>query len=277
MKKVLLSLSFIATAVTSMAQLKLPALSPTCKIVQDFSTSTIEISYSRPSTRGRVIFGNVVPYGSVWRTGANAATKLKFGEDVNIGGKDVKAGEYAIYTIPGKEEWEVILNKGTGNWGAYGYDTANDIARFKVKSRAAEKTVHTFTMNIGNITYTSCNLELAWEKTKLVIPITANNNERLVKDIDKAINNPNIPYFSAANYYNETNQKLDLAYEYVNKAIATNPKAYFMWDLKARIAQKLGKKEDAIAAANKTIETSKGDAAENEYRHKGEKILNAYK
>jgi tetratricopeptide (TPR) repeat protein len=274
MKKILLALLAIGAFSTANAQgLKLPALSPGAKISQDFSTSNIDISYSRPSMRGRLIFGDLVPYDKVWRTGANSATKIKIGEDLEIGGQQIKAGEYALYTIPGKTEWEIILNKGTGNWGAYGYSTSDDVARFKVKSKMLDKNVQSFTINITNITYNSCKLEMEWEKTKVVIPIIAHNEERLNTSIDKAINNPEMPYFQAANYYYETNQNLDKAKIYVDKSVDANPKAYYMWLLKARIEKKLGHKEDAKMAANKAIETAKGTSAEDEYKHNGEKLI----
>jgi hypothetical protein len=270
-------LAVIFTSGVNAQDLKLPALSPTCKITQAFSTSSIEISYSRPSMRGRKIFGDLVAYKQVWRTGANAATKIKFGEDVIFGGQEIKEGEYALYTIPDVKEWTVILNKGIGNWGQYGYDTKDDIARFKVIPKMKDGNTQTFTINITNMTYNTCNVEIAWEKTKLVIPVKSNNEERLNTAIDKAINNPPpppaIPYFSAANYYYETNQKLDVAYGYVNKALETNEKAYYMWDLKGRIALRLGKKDEAIAAAKKEIEVAKGTSAEIEYTTKANHII----
>lgn len=279
MKHLSLALLFcIAAFSASYAQdLKLPALSPTAKLIQEFSTSSIEISYSRPSMRDRKIFGGLVAYGEVWRTGANAATKVKFGEDVTLAGNELKAGEYALYTIPGATEWEVIINKGIGNWGASGYDKADDIARFKVKPKATEKTVQSFTININNVTFNSCSIELAWENTRIVLPVKANNEERLNASIDKAINNPTVPYFRAASYYYETDQKLDKAYEYVNKAVDENPKAFYMWHLKAKIAQKLGKKNEAIEAAEKSIETAKGTANEGEYTRNNKKIIKALK
>lgn len=275
-----LSFILLSTLLTSgvyAQDLKLPALSPTSKLTQEFSTSNIEISYSRPSMRGRKIFGELVAFGNVWRTGANSATKVKFGEDVTVGGQAIKAGEYALYTIPGVAEWEIILNKGVGNWGNAGYDKADDVARFKIAPKALDKNVQTFTINIGNITYSSCNIELMWEKTKIIIPVKANNEERLSASIDKAINNPNIPYFQAANYYFETDQNLDKAIVYVDKALEANPKAFWMWSLKARIAQKMGKKDDAINAANKAMEVAKGSAFEAEYVNNMTKLINSYK
>ncbi|MBN8671551.1 MAG: DUF2911 domain-containing protein [Chitinophagales bacterium] len=270
-------LSALLTSGVYAQDLKLPALSPTSKLTQEFSTSNIEISYSRPSMRGRKIFGELVAFGNVWRTGANSATKVKFGEDVTVGGQAVKAGEYAIYTIPGATEWEIILNKGIGNWGNAGYDKADDVARFKIAPKALDKNVQTFTINIGNITYSTCNIEMMWEKTKIIIPVKANNEERLSASIDKAINNPNIPYFQAANYYFETDQNLDKAIVYVDKALEANPKAFWMWSLKARIAQKMGKKDDAINAANKAMEVAKGSAFEAEYVNNMTKLINSYK
>lgn len=279
MKRISLVLAFaIGLATPLFAQdLKLPALSPGAKISQDFSTSNIEITYSRPSARGRKVFGEVVAYDAVWRTGANSATKIKFGEDVTVGGIAVKAGEYALYTIPSSNEWEVILNKGVGNWGNMGYETAQDVARFKVKPMALANTVSTFTIEIGNITFNSCSIDLMWEKTGVSIPVKADNETRLATSIDKAINNPNIPYWQAANYYFETNQKLDVAYDYVKKAIEQNPKAFYMWHMKAKMAMKLNKKAEAKEAAEKSIETAKGSAFEADYVRNNQKILDDLK
>lgn len=278
MKQISLALLFAAFSLSAYAQepLKLPALSPNASIHQDFSTSAIDIMYSRPSMRGRNVFGDVVAYGAVWRTGANAATKLKLGEEVVIGGQIIKPGEYALYTVPGKDEWEVILNKGIGNWGTDGYDKAADIVRFKIKPAMLNETVQTFTINIANITYTSCDIELTWEKTKITIPVKANNEVRLDAAIDKAINKPALPYSQAATYYLETGTNLPKALTYADKAIEQNPKAYWLYYLKARIAAKMGKKEEAIIAAKKSIEMAKGTDAEAEYTHNNQKIIDSF-
>jgi len=275
MKHFILSVLFMAAITATYAQspLKLPALSPTAKVTQDFSVSSIEISYSRPSMRGRKIFGDLVPYDKVWRTGANAATKIKIGEDLEIGGQKVKAGEYALYTIPGKKSWEVILNNGTGNWGADGYDKSSDVARFTAKPFTIDGECQTFTINITDITFTTCKIELGWERTKIVIPVTAHNEEGIDASIDKAINHPTIPYNQAANYYFETGQNPDKAKIYIDKALADNPKAFYMWYLKARIEQKAGNNDDALAAAEKSIEVAKGSAFEDEYKRNNQKII----
>ena len=266
MKQFFVSVLFVAASLASYAQgLKLPALSPTAKISQDFSISNIEINYSRPSMRGRKIFGDMIPYGKIWRTGANAATKIKFGEDVEIAGQKIKAGEYAMYTMPDKDQWRIILNTGTGNWGADGYSKENDVARFTVKSMAMETEVQTFTIDISDITFTTCKIELMWEKTKVVLPVTAHNGESVETNIDKAINHPQpLPYFQAANYYYETNQKTDIASSYVNKALEQDPKAFYIWYLKARIERRKGNNDEAISAAKKSMEMAKGSANEAE-------------
>lgn len=268
-------LAAFAVALTSLTaqELKLPALSPTSTITQEFSTSKIEITYSRPSMRGRKVFGDLVPFGSVWRTGANAATKITFGEEVEIGGTKIAAGSYSFYTVPGASEWEVIINKNTGNWGAMGYDTKDDVVRLKVKPSTTSQTMETFTMWIGNITFSSCTIELGWENTTISVPVKANNQERLAANIDKAINNPNIPYQQAATYYFETNQQLDKALEYATKAADKNPKAYWLFMLKARIAAKLGNKDVAREAANKTIEVAKGTPGEAEYTKAAQELI----
>ncbi len=276
MKQIFCSVLLIAASFTSFGQasLKLPALSPGAKITQDFSTSSIEITYSRPSMRGRKIFGDVVPFGQVWRTGANAATKIKFGEDVEVAGQKVKAGEYALYTIPGRDSWEVILNNGTGNWGANGYSKETDVARFKIRPIGIDGDCQTFTILVTDITFTTCKIELVWERTKIVLPIIARNGERIETDIVKVLGAPPTkPYFQAANYYYESDKKMDLAKLYVDKAIDQDPKAFYMWYLKARIEKKLGNKEDAIAAAKKSIETAQGTANEYEYKHNNQKLI----
>ena len=268
----------VAATLGTFAQgLKLPPLSPTAKISQDFSISSIEISYSRPSMRNRKVFGDVVPYGSVWRTGANAPTKIKFGEDVDINGNKIKAGEYALYTIPGKDSWEIILNTGAGTWGPEGFSKETDVLRFHVKPSHMDGVCQTFTMNISDITFNSCKLELMWERTKIQIPIVARSEDAINKNIDKAIYHVSIPYFQVANYYYENDTKLDIAEVYVDKALEEDNKAFYMWWLKARIEKKLGHNEKAIEAAQKSIETAKGSAFEADYIRNNNKLIDDIK
>jgi len=276
MKRFFFSLFLLASVATIVnAQgLKLPALSPNAKISQDFSVSNIEISYSRPSMRGRKIMGDIIPYGHVWRTGANAPTKIKTGEDLEIGGHRIKAGEYALYTIPNKDKWEIVISSATGNWSAEGFPKEFDVARFKISPLPNSEEVQTFTINVTDITFNTCKIEMLWEHTKIVIPVVANNSTVAEENIDKAINNPPaIPYFQAASYYFETNQKTELASTYVNKAIDANPKAFYMWYLKARIEKKMGHTEEALAAAKKSIELAAGTPNELEYKNNNNKLI----
>lgn len=280
MKRLILSAMLVLAAAATYAQgqLKLPALSPNAKISQDFSTSNIEISYSRPSMRGRKVFGDIVPYGKVWRTGANAATKIKLGEDMEIAGQKVKAGEYSLYTIPGRDKWEVVLNTASGSWTAEGFPRENDVARFNVKPSSIDGDCQTFTILITDITFTTCKIEIIWERTRIVLPVTAKNTERIETNIETVLNTPpTVPYFQAANYYYETGKKLDIAKTYVDKAVEKEPKAYYMWYLKARIEKKLGNKEDAIAAAKKSMDLAKGTPNENEYARNNQKIIDDIK
>ncbi len=263
----------LCTTFSHAQDLKLPSLSPSCSIVQEFSVSKIEINYSRPSMRGRTVFGDLVPFGTVWRTGANAATKITFGEDVLVAGTAVKAGTYSLYSIPGTTEWEIILNKTTGGWKAGGFDTKDDVARVRVKPSALPQRVETFTIDVSDVMFSSCSINLLWENTAVRIPVTATNGEQLVTNIEKAINEPNIPYFQAANYYYQTDQHLDKALDYCSKAVEKNPKAYWITMLKARIAAKLGKKDVARDAAQQTITIAKGTPGEAEYTKFAQDLL----
>lgn len=279
MKSLLQLICVFALSTSMFAQeLRLPALSPTSTVSQEFSTSKIEITYSRPSMRGRTVFGDLVAYGKVWRTGANAATKLTLGEEVQIGGSTIKPGSYSLYSIPGQSEFTVIINKNTGSWpGGDGWSKDDDVARFTVPTTRTAQTVGTFSIDIGNIGFTSCTIDIVWENTAISIPVKANNQERLLTSIDKAINSPNIPYQQAATYLYETGQNLDKALEYADKALERNPKAYWTALMKAKIAAKLGRKDVAREAAQKTIEIAKAAGGDADYEKSAQDILNANK
>jgi hypothetical protein len=252
--------------------LKLPAPSPASVLKQDFSTSSIEISYSRPSLRGRKAFGEVVPFGSIWRTGANAATKVTFGEDVTIKGNVIKAGSYALYSVPGENEWKIIINKGIGNWGASGFDAKDDVATFTVPASKSAETVQSFTISIDNITSTSCDIVLRWENTKVVIPVTADNDKRITEYLEKSINQPKRPYQQAASYYLETGKDLNKALTYADKAIEEYKDAFWLYWLKARIYQKMGNKKEALAAAQKSASMAVGTPYADEYKRNADNL-----
>lgn len=273
----LLSLLFIVSMVNAQ-ELKLPALSPTATISQDFSTSKIEITYSRPSMRGRKVFGDLVAYGKVWRTGANAATKVTISEEMVIGGSTIKPGSYSLYSIPGQSEFTVIMNKNTGGWpGGDGWSKDDDVARFTVPASRTSQTVETFSVGISNVTFSSCSIDIMWENTMISIPVKADNQQRLLTAIDKAITAPNIPYQQAATYLFETGQNLDKALEYASAALDRNPKAYWIALQKAKIAAKLGRSDVARDAAKKTIEIVKAAGGDADYEKSAQDILNSLK
>lgn len=231
--------------------LNIPAASPSQTVKQSFGTSEISVEYSRPSANGRAVFGNVVNYDNIWRTGANASSKITFGSDVKVQGKDVKAGTYAIYTIPTKGEWDVMLYKDLTLGGNVAkYNAENEVTRFKVKPTELKDKVETFTINFDGFTPTATTLVMSWENTKIAIGITTDIDATIMKNIDKFIVNDNRPFSAAANYYLENNKDMKLAMEWINKAISNNPKGYWLYMTKAKIASKQNDKAAAIAAAN---------------------------
>ena len=257
MKKIVLLFSLFVSMGAMAQGIKTPAPSPTQTIKQDFALSSIEINYSRPLAKGRKVFGDLVPFGKMWRTGANGATKVTFGEDVKVGGVAVKAGSYALYSIPNADEWEIILNKGVNNGGLSGYKTEEDVARFKVKTVALPFGIESFTMMIGDVLSASANIQILWEKTAVSIPVEADIDSKIMKSIDAAMNVDSRPYFAAAGYYYDNGKDLPKALEWVNKAIDAQPSAYWMVHLKAKIQAKMGDKVAAKATALKGIELAK--------------------
>ncbi len=235
-------------------QLKVPAASPTQTVKQAFGISEITIEYSRPGVKGRVVFGEVVPFGKIWRTGANSTTKITFGDDVKIEGVDVKAGTYGFYTIPNADSWEIMLYKDlTLGGNVANYKTENEVIRVKVKPTTLANKVETFTMGLADITSTTANIELTWENTRVAISVVTEIDSKIMKTIESTIVQDTRPFYQAANYYYENNKDLKQALEWTEKAIVANPKAYWVLLLKAKIQLKLNDKKGAIVTANQVI------------------------
>jgi len=244
----------VSTLVGQAQTLKTPAPSTAQTVKQAFGLGDITLDYSRPSAKGRVIFGEVVPFGKLWRTGANAATKITFSDDVTVEGKAVKAGTYAIYTVPNKDSWEVILYSDlTMGGNTSNYKAENEVIRVVVKPTALAKSVETFTINLSDVTATSTTLEFIWEKTSVPVKITTEIDAKIMKNIESSLAVDSRPYFQAASYYYENNKDLNQALIWVNKAVEQNPKAFWVTMLKARIELKLNDKKAAIATAEKTV------------------------
>ena len=267
MKKILFVIgSFLS--LTAMAQVKMPAPSPTQTLTQEFGLGKIEIVYSRPSLKGRAVFGAgslLAPIGDVWRTGANGATKLTFSDPVNIGNKTIPAGSYGLFTIPGASEWTIIINTNSKGWGSFDYKEAEDVVRFQVKPETTSNSTENFTINIANITPETATISLKWAKTLVNIPFSTDIKTAIraqVKEATSGANvNPNV-YQAAANFYYDMDKDYDNALVFVDKAIAANAKAYWLLLLKGKVQKELGDKKGAIASAEackKTATEEKND------------------
>ena len=255
--------------------IKTPAPSPTQTVKQDFGISSVELIYSRPGMKGRKIFGDLVPYGKVWRTGANQATRIKFADDVTIGGQAIKAGEYALFTIPNEKECNIIINKGSANWGT-DYKQADDIARVKVKSMKLEQPVESFTMQFANVKANTAELQIMWDKTAVAVPIATDVDKKVMTQIENVMNKDNRPYFQAAMYYMETGRDLNQALTWFDKAIEQNPKAFWVYHQKANALAKLGKKDDARTTAQKSMDLAR-DQKNDDYVKLNEKLIETLK
>jgi hypothetical protein len=236
-------------------RLEFPSPSPACTLKQRVGLTDIEIVYSRPGVKGRAIFGGLVPYGEVWRTGANASTKVSFSTPVKLEGNEVPAGTYALYTIPGESEWTVILSKDTKLNGAFGYKPENDLVRFKVTPVTVSAHVETLTIDLTNIRDESATLYVIWDETFVPMKLEVNVVGKLLPQIESVMAGTNRfkPYFQAAMFYYDHGQDLQQARKWVEAAAAAN-ETYYILHLKARILAKLGDKEGAIAAAKRSSE-----------------------
>ncbi len=274
MMKKLLLVAFVTGSFTLVdaQQLKTPAPSPAQTIKQDFGLSNIELSYSRPGVKDRQIFGDLVPYGKVWRTGANNATTLTFGDEVVIGGKKIPAGKYGLLTIPGADEWTMIISKQTDVSSPAAYKEAEDMVRVNVKPVKADINSETFTMQFANVKPESIDLVMRWDDLMLNMPITANVEEKVMAQINNLMNKDNRPYFGAAMYYIDNGKDLKQALAWLDKAVEQNPNAFWIHHQRANALVRLGNKAEARTAANKSMELAR-TANNDDYISLNEKLL----
>ena len=244
-----------SSALAETPKVEFPAPSPACTLKQRVGLTDVQIDYSRPNIKGREIFGSLVPYGQVWRTGANQATKIVFSTPVKLNGTEIPAGTYALMTIPGKDEWTIIINKGSEQWGAYKYDEKADVARFKAKPITLEKPVDSFTIGVNKIGDDSSVIDIVWDKTDVPIKLQVDYMDKVVSQIEAvmASDEKKKPYFQAAMFYYNHGLDLQKANKWVDAAIAER-EAHFIVYLKAEILAKLGDKQGAIAAAKHSSE-----------------------
>ena len=261
--KVFNSLSAIAICIACLVNdassqgLNMPQASSTQTLTQDFGLGKITVNYSRPNVRGRVIFGGLEQYGKVWRTGANSATTIKFTDEVKFEGQTVPAGEYGLFTIPGKDEWTVILSKGAQQWGAYTYKESDDLLRVKVKPVTLKDKVESFTIQFANVYPTSSQLQLMWDNTSVSVNLTTDIDARVMANIEEAMKGEKKPYMQAAQYYFNNGKDLNKALEWMNAAEAADPKAPWIKYWKARMQLKAGDKKGAAATAEAGISAAK--------------------
>lgn len=250
-----ISLVTASAALADAPKVEFPAPSPACVLKQRVGLTDITLDYSRPDVKGRTIFGDVVPFDKVWRTGANKATKITFSTPVKFGGSDVPAGSYALFTIPGKEEWTVILSKNADQAGAYKYDEKEDQLRIKVKPFEIAHSVETLAINVDDITPTSSELDIVWDKTKVPVKIEVEYKDKLVKEIETvmASDEKDKPYFQSAVFYYENGLDLKKAKAWIDEAVKEKD-LYYMIHWQAKILQKMGDKEGALTAAKKSLD-----------------------
>lgn len=275
MKKLLLTAIAAFTLVAADAQLKTPAPSPTQTVKQDFGLAAIELSYSRPGMKGRTLYKDLAPAGKVWRTGANSATTLTFGDEVTIGGTKIPAGKYGLLSIPDKSEWILIISKQTDVTSPSAYKQDQDVVRVTVEVQKVKKAVENFTIQFANVKSTTCDIQLMWDKSTVTLPVSTDIDGKIMANIDKLLKEEKPSantYFSSAMYYMDNGKDLNKALEWFTKATDANPNAFWIHHQKANCLAKLGKKEEAKASAEKSKElatTAKND----DYVRLNEKLL----
>ena len=261
-----LLMCLMLSASFSFAQIRTPQPSPMEKTSTTVGLTDVSLEYSRPGVKGRdrKIFGGLVPYGEVWRTGANASTKVTFSDSVKVAGEWLPSGTYALYTIPGQDEWTVIFSKNLELWGSMGYKPGEDALRVKVKPTNMSEPVETFTVDVANYTNNGANLNIMWDFTKVSIPLETEVDKKVMASIKETMAKPvekGATYFQAANYYYRNDKDKQQALQWVDQAIAKEDRYWYQY-LKALILADLNKPKEAIKAAERSKELAKTENPE---------------
>jgi hypothetical protein len=245
----------VAAQAPAAPKLEFPAASPAATLKQRVGITDIEVTYNRPSMKGRTIFGGLVPYDQRWRTGANSATKVSFSTPVKLNGTEVPAGTYELFTIPGRDQWTIIIHKNMSQWGDYQYDQKNDVARLTAKPIALASAMETFAIGISELRDTSATMYLAWEKTRVPIKLEIDTVGMLVPRIEAAMaaEGGKKPYATSAMFYLDNNLDLAKAKSWMEAALAENAKAFWLTYRLGLILEKMGDKAGAKAAATKSL------------------------
>lgn len=267
MKKIIiLSAVFCYSYIT--AQIKTPQPSPTTTIVQKIGISNVIIDYSRPGVKKREIFGGLVPFNKIWRTGANKATKITFEENCIFGGAKVKKGSYSLFTIPGEEEWTVLLNRETELWGAGDYNEENEVLRIAVEPEETKDFTESFTIDFGNFKSFSAILSIKWANTLINVEIESMSAKKVQNEfLELLTKGPSAnDYYNGAKFFADNTSEYEMALEWIDVAIKKRPEAFWMMYHKARILNKLGKNKEAVLTAEETI--SMASEAKDDYGYK---------
>jgi hypothetical protein len=274
MKKVLLPVLALFLAFSVHAQIRTPSASPTANFSTTVGLTDVAIEYSRPSAKDRVIFAEdgLVPFGNIWRTGANSATKLSFSDAVTIGGVEVEAGDYAVLTMPMASEWKFMLYPyESGSWGSY--VEKDPAAAFMVPAAATGHMVETFTIGVNNVRNESATIDFAWENTMVSVPLAVNVHDRVMANIKQVMAGPTMnDYYAAASYMHDAGVNLEQALEYIQMATSSDDARYWVVRREALILADLGRTDEAIKAANRSMELAKA-AGNNDYVRMNQKSI----
>jgi hypothetical protein len=255
LKKLSILLLIVGLTYSVNAQIKTPQPSPAAKIEQVVGLTDVTVEYSRPSMRGRTIYGGLVPYGKLWRTGANMNTKITFSDDVIVDGQELKKGSYAIYTIPNESSWEVIFYSDSNNAGTpREWDESKVAAKMTVQVYTVQATIESFTIMIGDLTSKSAILGFLWDSTYVGVPFEVPTDKLATKSIESVMNGPsNNDYFQAATYYHTEGKDLKQALAWMKKATAVDNPPFWQLRRMSLIQADLGDKAGAIATAKKSL------------------------
>jgi len=252
--------------------------SPPLVMLDTISNTPIEVSYGAPSVRGRTIYGELVPYNELWRTGANNATTLQFNDAMMLEGHEIPAGKYSLYTIPGEKDWTIILNKQFA-WGTQ-YEESQDFLRFKVEAQENPVTYETFTIELGSLTNNGGEISLKWENTVVAMDLTMDVDSKVSAQIDRFMEDPTRglagTYYQSASYYFNTGKDLEKALEWVNQSLEYNPNPYWVIRLKSQILAGLKEYKKAIDAAEESKEKAQ-IAGNADYVRLNEKAIKEWK
>lgn len=276
MKKTLIAMAVAFSSITALAEVKLPQPSPASTLSQGVGISSVKLTYHRPGVKERKIWGGLVPYGAIWRLGANEATTIELSHPAKIAGNAVPAGSYSLFAIPGEKEWVLVVNKQGEQWGAYFYKQEQDVVRFNVKPSSGEH-VEGMQFTMTPRPADSIVVEMAWEKLRVSFPVEFETEKLVWASIDAALAkaDPDITkswedYHQAARYAMQTGNRMDEAVAWVDKAMGFE--SFWNYELKGLLLHKQGRTAEAIPMMEKAMETAKGKAPQEHIDNLGKTV-----